>query len=192
MKEREHFGSRRAVIYAMAGSAIGLGNIWRFPYMVGEHGGAVFVFSYIVATLLVSLPVFIAEISLGRRSRTSSFGAMSRMDPAHGRRWRWVGLMSVFIPLFILCYYSVIGGWSLYYLIKSCAFDFVKGSPDTVGNLFGGFISSVWMPVWMHLLFLAACAWVVARGVKSGIERFSRVTIPGLFVLIIVLIVYSV
>ena len=192
MNEREHFGSRRAVIYAMAGSAIGLGNIWRFPYMVGEHGGAVFVIIYVLATLLVSLPVFIAEITLGRRSRTSSFGAMSKMDPAHRKRWRWFGLMSVFIPLFILCYYSVIGGWSLYYLVKSCAFDFVKGSPETVGSLFGGFITSVWMPIWMHLIFLAVCAWIVARGVKSGIERFSRVTIPILFVLIILLIVYSV
>ena len=192
MKEREHFGSRKAVIYAMAGSAIGLGNIWRFPYMVGEHGGAVFVLIYIAATLLVSLPVFIAEITLGRRSRTSSFGAMSKMDPRHKNRWKWVGLMSVFIPLFILCYYSVIGGWSLYYLIKSCAFDFVKGSPEAVNGLFGSFISSVWMPVWMHLLFLAVCAWIVARGVKSGIERFSRLTIPALFVLIVLLIVYSV
>lgn len=192
MKEREHFGSRRAVIYAMAGSAIGLGNIWRFPYMVGEHGGAIFVISYIVATLLISLPVFIAEVTLGRRSRTSAFGAMSTMDPQHKKRWRWVGLMSVFIPLFILCYYSVIGGWSLYYLFKSVAFDLVKSTPETVEGLFGGFITSVWMPIWMHLLFLAVCVWIVARGVKSGIERFSRLTIPALFVLIILLIVYSV
>ena len=192
MKEREHFGSRRAVIYAMAGSAIGLGNIWRFPYMVGEHGGALFVLTYIAATLLISLPVFIAEITLGRRSRTSAFGAMSKMDPPHRKRWRKVGLLSVFIPLLILCYYSVIGGWSVFYLFKACSFDFVKGAPDTAGTLFGEFISSTWTPILLHLLFLAACAWIVARGVKSGIERFSRLTIPVLFVLIVLMIAYSV
>ena len=191
MKARESFGSRRAVIYAMAGSAIGLGNIWRFPYMAGEHGGAVFVISYIVATLLVSLPVFVAEVTLGRRSRTSSYGAMSKMDPARRKLWRWAGLLSVFIPLFILCYYSVIGGWSLFYLFKACAFDYVGTSPEAAEGLFGSFISSVWTPIGMHLVFLAACAWIVARGVKSGIERFSKLTIPALFVLIVLMIAYS-
>ena len=190
MGNRENFGSRRAVIYAMAGSAIGLGNIWRFPYMAGEHGGAVFVISYIVATLLVSLPVFIAEVTIGRRARTSSYGAMRRLDPAH-KVWRWVGLLSIFIPMFILCYYSVIGGWSLYYFFKACAFDFVGTSPEAAETVFGGFISSVWAPIGMHLVFLAACAWVVARGVKSGIERFSKLTIPALFVLIVLMMVYS-
>ena len=190
MGNRENFGSRRAVIYAMAGSAIGLGNIWRFPYMAGEHGGAVFVISYIVATLLVSLPVFIAEVTIGRRARTSSYGAMRRLDPAH-KVWRWVGLLSIFIPMVILCYYSVIGGWSLFYLFKACAFDFVGTSPEAAESLFGGFISSVWTPIGMHLAFLAACAWIVARGVKSGIERFSTLTIPALFVLIVLMIAYS-
>ena len=191
MNNREHFGSRRAVIYAMAGSAIGLGNIWRFPYMAGEHGGAVFVISYIVATLLVSLPVFIAEVTIGRRSRTSSYVAMRRLDPSR-KVWRWVGLLSIFIPMFILCYYSVIGGWSLFYLFKACAFDFVGTSPEAAEGLFGGFISSVWTPIGMHLVFLAACAVIVARGVKSGIERFSKLTIPALFVLVVLMIAYSV
>ena len=191
MREKERFGSRTAVIFAMAGSAIGLGNIWRFPYMVGEHGGAVFVISYIVATLLVSLPVFIAEVTLGRRSRTSAFGAMSKMDPAHHKLWRWAGLLSIFIPMVILCYYSVIGGWSLYYLFKACAFDFVGTSPEASESLFGNFISSTWTPIWTHLVFLAACAWIVANGVKSGIERFSKLTIPALFVLIVLMMVYS-
>ena len=191
MREKERFGSRTAVIFAMAGSAIGLGNIWRFPYMVGEHGGAVFVISYLVATLLVSLPVFIAEVTLGRRSRTSAFGAMSKMDPAHHKVWRWAGLLSIVIPMIILCYYSVIGGWSLFYLFKACAFDFVGTLPEASESLFGNFISSTWTPIWTHLVFLAACAWIVARGVKSGIERFSKLTIPALFVLIVLMMVYS-
>ena len=192
MREKERFGSRTAVIFAMAGSAIGLGNIWRFPYMVGEHGGAVFVISYIVATLLVSLPVFIAEVTLGRRSRTSAFGAMSKMDPAHHKVWRWAGLLSIVIPMIILCYYSVIGGWSVEYFVKSCGMTFVKTALEEVSGLFAPFVSSAWTPVVMHLVFLTACVGVVAGGVKSGIEKFSKVSLPVLFVLIIFILGYSV
>lgn len=174
----------------MAGSAIGLGNIWRFPYIVGEYGGAAFVVIYILATLLVSLPVFIAEVTLGRRSRTSAYGAMSNLCP--GRRiWRFTGALSIFIPLLIASYYSVIGGWSLEFLFKSCSAEFVRKSPDEVSSLFGNFISSSWTPAFMHLLFLGACAYIVARGVRTGIERFSKFSIPVLFVLIVAMMVYS-
>ncbi len=175
---------------AMAGSAIGLGNIWRFPYIVGEYGGAAFVVIYILATLLVSLPVFIAEVTLGRRSRTSAYGAMSNLRP--GRRiWKFTGALAIFIPLLIASYYSVIGGWSLEFLFKSCSAEFVRKSPDEVSSLFGKFISSSWVPAFMHLLFLGACAYVVARGIRTGIERFSKLSIPVLFVLILAMMVYS-
>jgi NSS family neurotransmitter:Na+ symporter len=113
------------------------------------------------------------------------------MDPSRRKLWRWAGLLSVCIPLVILCYYSVIGGWSLFYLFKACAFDYVGTSPEAAEGLFGSFISSVWTPIGMRLIFLAVCAWIVARGVKSGIERFSKLTIPALFVLIVLMMVYS-
>ena len=120
MASRENFGSRAAVIFAMAGSAIGLGNVWRFPYIVGEHGGAAFIVIYIIATLLVSLPVFIAEVAVGRRSRTSAYGAMAHLRPGC-RLWKIAGALAVIIPTLIASYYSVIGGWSLEFLFKSVA-----------------------------------------------------------------------
>lgn len=189
--KRENFGGRAAVIFAMAGSAIGLGNIWRFPYIVGEHGGGAFILLYVLSTLIISLPVFIAEVSLGRRSRTSAYGAMAHLRPSGGF-WKMAGLLAVFIPLLIASYYSVIGGWSLDYLLKSVSMEFVTSQPDQVSSLFGSFISSVWGPVVTHLVFLAACCAIVALGVKSGIEKFSKFSIPVLFVLIVAMAVYSI
>lgn len=190
-QKREIFGSRWAVIFAMAGSAIGLGNIWRFPYMVGEHGGAAFVLLYVLATLVVSLPVFIAEVTLGRRSRNSAFGAMSSLKPDR-KMWTLAGWLSIIIPLLIASYYSVIGGWSLDFLIKSCSATFVRISPAEAETVFPAFISSTWTPLFFHLLFLALSAFIVARGVRSGIEKFSKYSIPVLFFLILGMIAYSV
>ena len=189
--DREHFGGRLAVILAMAGSAIGLGNIWRFPYMVGEHGGAVFVIVYILCTLLVSLPVFIAEVMIGRRSHTNALDAFARLSRQH-RFWRAAGYLSILIPTLIASYYSVIGGWSLAYFLKSCTMTFLHTEPEAVSALFGDFVSSPWKPVAAHLLFLGASVAVVAGGVKSGIEKFSKITLPALFVLVLVILVYSV
>lgn len=189
-KKREGFGSRTAVILAMAGSAIGLGNIWRFPYMVGEHGGAVFVLVYVFATILVSLPVFIAEVVIGRRSRSNACDSFHRLAP--GRRfWKAIGFLPILIPTMIASYYSVIGGWSVEYFFKSCSLAFATVSPDSVGGMFGDFISSTWAPVLLHMLFLVLSAVVVAFGVKSGIEKFSKLCLPVLFVLVVVIAVYS-
>jgi len=188
---REHFGGRLAVILAMAGSAIGLGNIWRFPYMVGEHGGAVFVIIYIICTLLVSLPVFIAEVMIGRRSHTNALDAFARLSRQHPF-WRAAGYLSILIPTLIASYYSVIGGWSLGYFLQSCTLTFVHTPPEEVSGLFGAFVSSRWAPVLMHLAFLGASVLVVAGGVRSGIEKFSKITLPVLFVLILVILIYSV
>ncbi len=189
--KREKFGGRVAVILAMAGSAIGLGNIWRFPYMVGEHGGAAFVFVYILATILISLPVFLAEVMVGRRSHTNARDAFARLSRQHPF-WKAAGYLTILIPTLIASYYSVIGGWSVEYFIKSCGMTFVKTPPEEVSGLFAPFVSSAWTPVVMHLVFLTACVGVVAGGVKSGIEKFSKVSLPVLFVLIIFILGYSV
>ncbi|MCR4823903.1 MAG: sodium-dependent transporter [Bacteroidales bacterium] len=189
--KREKFGGRLAVILAMAGSAIGLGNIWRFPYMVGEHGGAAFVFVYIFATLLISLPVFLAEVMIGRRSHTNSRDAFARLSRQHPF-WKAAGYLTILIPTLIACYYSVIGGWSVEYFIKSCGLAFVQMEPDEASGFFGAFVSSTWTPVIMHLLFLGVTVAVVAGGVKSGIEKFSKISLPVLFVLIIMILTYSV
>ncbi|MBR3653628.1 MAG: sodium-dependent transporter [Bacteroidales bacterium] len=189
--KREKFGGRLAVILAMAGSAIGLGNIWRFPYMVGEHGGAAFVFVYILATILISLPVFLAEVMIGRRSHTNARDAFARLS-RHHPFWRAAGYLTILIPTLIASYYSVIGGWSVEYFVQSCGLTFVKTAPERVSGLFAPFVSSTWTPVLMHLVFLTACVGVVAGGVKSGIEKFSKVSLPVLFVLIIFILGYSV
>ena len=189
-KKREGFGSRTAVIFAMAGSAIGLGNIWRFPYMVGEHGGAVFVLIYIVATVLFSLPIFIAEVMIGRRSHSNARDAFVRLAP--GRQfWRYVSILPILIPTLIASYYSVIGGWSLEYFFKACSLEFLKTAPEAASGLFSGFVSSTWTPVIMHLVFLAASSVVVALGVKAGIEKFSKFILPVLFILIVAIAIYS-
>ena len=180
-----------AVILAMAGSAIGLGNIWRFPYMVGEHGGAAFVIVYVVATLLISLPVFLAEVMIGRRSHTNSRDAFARLSRQHPF-WKWAGYLTILIPTLIACYYSVIGGWSVEYFLKSCSPSFVRMSPEEASGFFGPFAASPWTPVIMHLIFLGITVGVVAGGVKSGIEKFSKISLPVLFVLILMILTYSV
>ena len=183
---REHFGSRFAVIMAMAGSAIGLGNIWRFPYMVGENGGAAFILVYILSSFLLSLPIFFSESIIGRSTHANTFGAMRQLAP--GTPWRWLGLLTILSPVIILSYYSVVGGWSVEYLLKSLALQF--RTPEAAAG-FGGFISSTWGPLVCHTVFLALCAAVILGGVKSGIEKFSKLTMPVLFVLIVLIMIYS-
>lgn len=190
VNKREAFGSRLAVIFAMAGSAIGLGNIWRFPYMIGEHGGSTFVLLYIISTLLVSLPVFISEVVIGRRSRCNAKDAMASLSGGNSF-WKKVGFLPILIPTIITSYYSVIGGWSLEFFFKACSLDFIRESPESVGGIFGDFVSGTWTPVIMHMVFLLLCVIVVVGGVKSGIEKFSKATLPVLFVLIVAIAVYS-
>ena len=189
-KTRETFGSRFAVIMAMAGSAIGLGNIWRFPYMVGQYGGAAFIIVYIVCSFLLALPIFLSETIIGRRARTNTFGAMAKLAP--GSSWKWLGLLTVISPVIILSYYSVVGGWSVEYLFKSLSFEFTNTPADQVSSLFGTFISSTWEPIIMHTLFMLMVGGIILAGVKSGIERFTKITMPVLFVLIVALTIFSV
>lgn len=183
---REHFGSRLAVILAMAGSAIGLGNIWRFPYLAGQNGGAAFIIVYIVAMLVLALPIFIAESIIGRRSGCDTFGAMRKLAP--GSKWRWLGLLTVITPMILLGYYSVVGGWSVDYFFKACAFRF-DGNTE---GLFGSFISSTWEPLFTHSVFIVVTAAIILLGVKKGIELFTKITMPLLFALIVFLVVYSI
>ena len=179
------------MIVAMAGSAIGLGNIWRFPYLAGEQGGATFVFAYILATLFITLPLFLSEIIIGRRSRSNARDAMGVLAPK-SRFWKNIGILAVLIPIIINSYYSVIGGWSLDYMIKSMTPGFFHASPGEVSRVFSDFISSPLEPIAMHLVFLGISVLVVARGVKTGIEKFSKIILPVLFVLVIVIAVYSI
>lgn len=186
MKAREEFSGNLMVILAMAGSAIGLGNIWRFPYMTGEYGGAAFIIIYIVACLLIALPIFFAESIIGRRGRADTFGAMKRLAP--GSRWHHAGLLTVITPMIVLSYYSVVGGWSIHYFFSS--FGPLFGSAFSEGS-FGGFISSAEAPILSHSVFIILVAAVVLAGIRKGIEKFNKFTMPLLFLLILAIVVYS-
>ena len=190
MEKRENFGGRLSVILAMAGSAIGLGNIWRFPYVAGEQGGGAFIIVYILASFILALPIFFSETIIGRRSGSNAVGAMKKMAP--GTRWKWIGIMTVISPMIVLSYYSVVGGWSVEYLFKALAFDFTGVPSDSISGFFSRFISSTWEPVLAHTIFIALTAGVILGGVKKGIEKFSKLTMPILFLLIVVIAVYSI
>ena len=189
MKERENFGSRMAVIMAFAGSAIGLGNIWRFPYLVGQDGGAAFVVIYVLATLIISLPIFFAESVVGRRTGANCRGAF--IELGKGTAWPYLGFLMVFTPLWIVSYYSVVGGWSLEYLVQAVRLDFIHTAPDAMSGSFERFISRTWAPLGFHLAFLAVTVAIVALGVKSGIEKFSKICLPVLFALVVLIAVFS-
>lgn len=175
---RDHFGSRAAVIMAMAGSAIGLGNIWRFPYMVGEYGGAAFILVFILCSFLLSFPIFLAEAVIGRRTHSNAIGAMKKLAPGSG--WSVLGYLSVITPMVIVSYYSIVGGWSIEYFFKSFSLNF------------GDFRPTGWVPLIFNTVFLACSSGIVAFGVKDGIEKFNKISIPLLFFLIVLIMIYSV
>lgn len=175
---REHFGSRAAVIMAMAGSAIGLGNIWRFPYMVGEYGGAAFILVYILCSFVLSFPIFLSEAVIGRKTHSNAIGAMKKLAP--GSFWTSLGYLSVITPMIIVSYYSIVGGWSIEYFFKSLTLNF------------GEFRPAGWTPLLFNTIFLALSSVIVAFGIKGGIEKFNKISIPVLFVLIVLIMIYSV
>ena len=185
--KRDNFGSRFGALVAMAGSAVGLGNLWRFPYLVGENGGAAFIIVYIILCFVICLPIFISEFIVGRRSQRNVYAAFR--DLSGGSAWKWVGLTSIFVPTIVLSYYSVIGGWSVDYLFKSATFSFT-GSADS-HNMFTSLVTSTWTPLLAHTAFLFLTALIVVVGIKDGIEKFSKVMMPLLFFIVIAIAVYS-
>ena len=188
---RDSFGSRFGALVAMAGSAVGLGNLWRFPYLVGENGGAAFIIVYILLSFLICLPIFISEFVVGRRSQKNAYAAFR--DLSGGSAWRWVGLFTIIVPLIVLSYYSVIGGWSVDYLLKSVTFSFTGGeSQSAMATMFSDMVSSTWAPLLAHTGFLLATMLIVVVGIKDGIEKFSKVMMPLLFVIVIAIAIYSV
>lgn len=187
---RDSFGSRFGALVAMAGSAVGLGNLWRFPYLVGENGGAAFIIIYILLSFLICLPIFISEFVIGRRSQKNAYAAFR--DLSGGSAWRWVGLFTIIVPLVVLSYYSVIGGWSVEYLLKSVSFSFTGAASQSVFHtMFTDFVSSTWAPLLVHTVFLIVTTMIVVVGIKDGIEKFSKVMMPLLFIIVVTIAIYS-
>lgn len=190
MVNRETFGSNKIAILAMAGSAIGLGNIWRFPYMVGQNGGAAFIIIYILSCFLLAVPILMSETIIGHRTHQNTFGAMKTLAP--GTKWSLLGLLTVISPFIILSYYSVVGGWSIDFLYKSVFEGFKITDGQLQGTSFGSFISSTWGPIICHTIFSLLCVVIVSAGVKSGIEKFNKICMPMLFILIIFILIFSI
>lgn len=187
--ERANFGSKIGAILAAAGSAVGLGNIWRFPYEAGNHGGAAFILIYLGCVCLLGLPIMIAEFTVGRRSKASTGKAYSILAP--GTQWKWIGYLGVLAGALILGYYSVVAGWTLEYIVEALGNGFAgKGAEDFVAS-FQSFSQDPVRPLVWLVVFLLATHFIVVKGVKKGIERSAKILMPMLFILILILAVCS-
>ncbi|WP_010324894.1 sodium-dependent transporter [Marinobacterium stanieri] len=191
--KRGFWSSRLAFILAATGSAVGLGNIWKFPYITGENGGGAFVLVYLICIAVVGIPIMMAEVLIGRRGGHSPVNSLrqitqrDKLNPA----WKWVGAIGVLAGFLILSFYSVIGGWALSYVGTSAAGQFSGQTADAVGGIFSGLLSDPMTLLSWHTLFMALVMVVVARGVSSGLERATSILMPGLFVLLLIMVGYA-
>ncbi len=187
---RDSFGSKFGIIAAAAGSAIGLGNIWKFPYMAGQNGGAAFLFVYLFFTLAIGLPVMISEFGIGRRGQRNVFGSFKRLSP--GTPWYLVGIMGVAAAFMILAFYSAVAGWTLEYIFKSITDSFSGKDPGELETMFRDFTSGSWRPLFWQLVFMFLTAWIIVAGVKGGIEKYTKILMPLLLIIIVVLCIRSI
>lgn len=187
MNERAKFSSKLGLILASAGSAVGLGNVWRFPTEVGENGGAAFILVYILCVIVLGLPVMTSEFLIGRHTHANTFDAYKQLAPRSG--WVFQGFLGVFTAWFILCYYCVVTGWTLKYLV-----DALTGSIGSITDsaaYFQAFTSSPWLPLAFMAATLVMTHWVIVRGVQDGIEKYSKILMPVLLLIIAVLVICS-
>nr|WP_298137354.1 sodium-dependent transporter [uncultured Pseudomonas sp.] len=187
------WASRWVFILAATGSAVGLGNIWKFPYMTGVYGGGAFVMVYLVCIFLVGLPIMLAETLIGRRGRQSPVNTLKTLAIESGAsaKWSWAAMMGMVAALLILSFYSVVAGWSLDYIIGMGRGQFEGVTAEGAGGAFGALTADPWRLTLWHTLFMVLTAFVIARGVVAGLERSLRIMMPLLFVLLLVLLGYS-
>jgi len=187
---RASFGNRIGVIAVAAGSAIGLGNIWKFPYITGENGGAAFIIVYLACITVIGLPVLMSEFIIGRRGQRNVIGSYLSLSTKRSP-WAFGGFIALFGSATILSFYAVVAGWSLEYIVKAATNSFADKSPDEVGAMFGSFMSSPVKPIFWQLVFMSLTAGVICAGVKRGIEAFSKIMMPVLLFIILLLCVRS-
>ena len=188
-----HWSSRLAFILAVTGSAVGLGNIWKFPYIAGENGGGAFVLVYLVCVFAIGMPILMSEILLGRRGRRNPVKTMELLgeEESGTKAWRYVGLWGVVAGFLILSFYSVVAGWAVAYIFKSASGTFSGATAEIVSTAFSAHTGS-WVPMFVwHTLFMIMTCFVVARGVQKGLEKAVRFLMPALFILLLVLLIYS-
>jgi len=188
----QHWSSRWTFLLAAIGSAVGLGNIWKFPYEAGEGGGGAFVLVYLAFVFAIGVPVLIAELSLGRRGQLSPIGSMEKIAKEEGRSkgWSLIGWSGVVGGFIVISFYSVVGGWVLAYILKAMAgFGGFDAAMST--ETFGNFITDPVWPIVAHFAFLAITVGIVARGVQGGLEKAVTFLMPALFVMLLALVIYS-
>lgn len=195
MEKRTNFGSKLGIILASAGSAVGLGNVWRFPTEVGSNGGAAFILIYIACVVFVGIPLMVSEFIIGRHTHMNTadaYKALIACDSSKSRLkniWAWQGYLGVFTSWFILCYYCVVSGWTLKYLLSALTSQVTDISDSTA--FFLGFTSDPWQPLMFMVVVMLMCHAVIVRGVQEGIERYSKLMMPLLLMIIAILVICS-
>jgi len=183
--QRDSFTSKLGIIAAVAGSAVGLGNIWKFPYITGMFGGGAFVLVYLICIALIGLPVVLSEFVIGRKAQKNAIGSFKKLAP--GTYWFVPGLMGLVAAFMILAFYGVVAGWTLEYLFKSITNSFAGKNPAELEGLFGGFISQIAKPIFWQIIFMGLTGWIVLAGIKGGIEKASKLLMPLLLFIIVIL-----
>lgn len=186
---RDSFGSRLGVVAAAAGSAVGLGNIWRFPYILGENGGGAFLIIYLVIMFAIGIPVMMSELVIGRRSQRNAVGAFRILAP--GKPWYLVGMMGIISAFMILAFYTAVSGWTLEYLYQTVIGGFSGKSSEELTAMFDSFRSESLRPALWFSVFMLATSGIVLGGVRKGIEKSTKIMMPLLFILLIVMCIKS-
>lgn len=200
-QKRDSFSSKFGVLAALAGSAIGLGNIWRFPYVVGQNGGGAFLLIYLFFVAAIGIPVVISEFVIGRSAQMNPVGAFKKIAP--GKKWHLVGMLGVVSVFIIFAFYTVVAGWTLEYLIQSLRWILFPGKfgfasmdnsalKEFFSNHYESFTSGIWRPIMWYGVMMLLTGFIVISGVKNGIEKYAKILMPLFLVLLLILVVRSV
>ena len=187
-QERGNFGTKLGIILATAGGAVGLGNVWRFPFVAGQNGGATFIIIYVFCVLLIGIPVMLCEFMIGRRAQANTARAYTKI--ANGSAWKWIGYMGVLTAALIIGYYGVVSGWTLQY-VEAALTDQLHGDPQYFKDYFSQFEHNPWRPIFWMAVLVGITHFVIVRGIEKGIEKASKLMMPLLFILLLVLVASS-
>lgn len=190
---QDQWSSKLGFILAATGAAVGLGNIWRFPYMAGTHGGSAFVILYLIFVTLIGLPIMVSEFLIGRRARRNSIDALSYLAKQnnHTKHWGALGWWGILGLMLTLAFYSVVSGWSIAYLFKSICGDFVHSDAHQVVLIWQNFLASPWTMLGWHTLFMCLTMGVIAAGVEQGLEKATKFMMPALYLILFALVIYA-
>lgn len=191
--QREHWSSKFGFILAATGAAVGLGNIWKFPYMAGNNGGSAFVLVYLMCVALIGIPIMLAEMIIGRRGQCNAVNSLRQLalQSGHSPHWQLVGWLGAITLILVLSFYSVVAGWSIAYMFRAWMGSFAHLNDAGINALWQNFLSNPLQLMFWHAVFMFMTMWVVEHGVQSGIEKASKIMMPALFILLLILDIYA-